>query len=247
MCDVPSSCVSKRTQFAGFSSMTPVIDVSRDLDEKLASAKLEKLSRQSNVICMFTVVTNAFQALECTENTDYDAIFVADNLESLKAYDLLRILRAVGASVPVVYLLSRREEVISLELRGLPASGFDRPTFNFSGVLPTPYSCQELCSMIHSICFKYRFDSESSEQDSEIISSHPFDTASPFPYALSNTNTNTNSGTLDGIHLMEYYSPTIDHEPLIATSVSTTGLNAMACVTPTREVSAFGTFKRFKG
>lgn len=207
---------------------------------------------------MFTVVNNAFQALEATEHTDFDAIFVDDHLKQLHAYDLLLILRSVGASLPVILLTPRKMDGLP-EAKGLPATGLEKPSYHFSSVLQTPYSCQELCSMIHNIFFRKSggmeasdaHDHQSSERDDvQPIHSHPFDTPfSPFPYALSNTNTNTNtnSGTLDGAHLMELYNPSCYDDLHTGTScTSSTGsaaqLQPAFCSSQHR--SAFNPFAR---
>ncbi len=69
--------------------------------------------------CVFTVVPNAFIALECTEHTCYHLIIATKNLIDLHAIDMMKILDAVGATTPVVVLIERGEEYNPAEMEGL--------------------------------------------------------------------------------------------------------------------------------
>ena len=76
------------------------------MDEKAAAKVLEDaLNRKRNAVFSFTVVDNPFVGLECSEHTDYDAIFISSNENAdLNAWDFLRLLRNIGCQVPIVLL-----------------------------------------------------------------------------------------------------------------------------------------------
>jgi hypothetical protein len=94
-------------------------------------------------MCVFTVVSNPFTGLECTEHTHYDAVFIASNTASqLNALDFLRILRTVGALTPVV-LMGTKDD--------LSAYGEVDYGSLFSSVLLKPFSEKTLCQLVFHI------------------------------------------------------------------------------------------------
>ena len=76
------------------------------MDEKAAAKVLEDaINRKINAVFSFTVVDNPFVGLECSEHTDYDAIFISPNDNGdLNAWDFLRLLRNIGSQVPIVLI-----------------------------------------------------------------------------------------------------------------------------------------------
>ena len=76
------------------------------MDEKAAAKVLEDaLNLKTNGVFAFTVVDNPFIGLECSEHTDYDAIFISSNENAdLNAWDFLRLLRNIGCQIPIILL-----------------------------------------------------------------------------------------------------------------------------------------------
>ena len=91
--------------------------------------------------CVFTVVPNAFIALECTEHTCYHLIIATKNLIDLHAIDMMKILDAVGATTPVVVLIERGEEYNPAEMEGLRL---------YLDVLRRPFCTADLCRVIQA-------------------------------------------------------------------------------------------------
>jgi hypothetical protein len=117
-------------------------DIEPGTDEKSSSLKLEKATRMLDFICAFTVVSNPFTGLECTEHTHYDAVFIASNTASqLNALDFLRILRTVGALTPVV-LMGTKDDLSAYQV--------DYGSL-FSSVLLKPFSEKTLCQLVFHI------------------------------------------------------------------------------------------------
>jgi hypothetical protein len=93
-------------------------------------------------MCVFTVVSNPFTGLECTEHTHYDAVFIASNTASqLNAMDFLRVLRTVGALTPVILMGSKGD---------LASYDVDYGAM-FSSVLLKPFSEKSLCQLVFHI------------------------------------------------------------------------------------------------
>jgi CheY-like chemotaxis protein len=73
------------------------------VDEKRAARILENSTEGIlNSACVFTVVPNAFIGLEYSETTCFDIIFVQRDLDSLNGYQMLKVLRNVGAPMPII-------------------------------------------------------------------------------------------------------------------------------------------------
>ncbi|RYG97031.1 hypothetical protein EON65_53475, partial [archaeon] len=86
------------------------IDVEEGLKEKAAARVLEESTSQLNFYCSFTVVPNAFVALECTQHTCYDLIISRLHLAQLNAAEMIKILRNVGCQTPLVVMLDKGED-----------------------------------------------------------------------------------------------------------------------------------------
>lgn len=115
------------------------LDVESNLDEKRAAFALEKaimgVIDLHKFNCTFTVVANAFSALECTEHTIFDMIFWSRNMPDISASMISSILKTVGSNCPIIEILEKDESSSSDSL-------------DFFGYLKTPYTNQDLCGMI---------------------------------------------------------------------------------------------------
>lgn len=113
-------------------------DVDPDVDERLSGQLLERCTNHLNFICVFTVVSNAFLALESTQYLCYDAIIVKDDLPNFGALELFKILKTVGANVGGIVLYNRERDIVKTldESKGVRS------------FLPTPFSAFELGSAI---------------------------------------------------------------------------------------------------
>lgn len=56
------------------------------------------------IFCTFNVVRNAFVALDVTESTSYDLIFISNDIRGLEAKRFTQILRNVGAPMDIVLI-----------------------------------------------------------------------------------------------------------------------------------------------
>lgn len=119
----------------------PYSDIDHDIDEKDSARVLEQATATIGISCVFTVVSNAFTALEFTETTCIDIIFISSDLEYLTAESFLHILRNVGAPMYVVLLVSERDPISEVEVkRG-----------GFYSLLRKGYHVTQLCSIITDI------------------------------------------------------------------------------------------------
>jgi DNA-binding response OmpR family regulator len=102
---------------------------------------LEQSTEETNYSCAFTVVPNAFVALECSEYTCYDLIIAKKDMQHLGARDMLNVLHAVGSPTPVVLLLDEHDNSVD----------HDAQTVGFFSVLRKPLSTRVLCNLIETI------------------------------------------------------------------------------------------------
>jgi DNA-binding response OmpR family regulator len=102
---------------------------------------LEQSTEETNYSCAFTVVPNAFIALECSEYTCYDLIIAKKDMQHLGARDMLNVLHAVGSPTPVVLLLDEHDNSVD----------HDAQTVGFFSVLRKPLSTRVLCNLIETI------------------------------------------------------------------------------------------------
>lgn len=111
--------------------------------------------------------------LECTEHTEYDAIFIMNDLKcTLKAFDFLRIIRNIGISTPLILLHDQDFRPDLSTEPGLPAGGFNAGSnpntlsqlsvsLKFSNTLKKPFTCRDICLLIDQI-FYFHFMSSAS-------------------------------------------------------------------------------------
>jgi CheY-like chemotaxis protein len=117
-------------------------DIEKDVDEKRAARILEKSTEGiRNSVCVFTVVPNAFVGLEYSETTCFDIIFVQKDLESLNGYQMLQVLRNVGAPMPII-LVTKHDD---------PTTDEQAKSAGFYCVLQKEYQIVELRRIITSI------------------------------------------------------------------------------------------------
>jgi hypothetical protein len=121
-----------------------ILYVEPDIDEKSGSAILENSTATlQNIICVFTVVSNCFLALEATEHTSFDLIFVRKDLPNLCASQFHNILSCVGSHIPIILMNE------ALKTNQPTKSSNDTLHMNlFAAVLETPYSNIALCRLI---------------------------------------------------------------------------------------------------
>ena len=121
------------------------------MDEKPTSLLLEEATAHLTTPIIFTVVTSLFAALECSEHTCFNAIFVSSKFNlDMNAFDFLKVLRNVGATTSVILLnesLSNDNNGLN-HLSGLPPVGFSIVSYNFNAVLNFPFTKRELCQIL---------------------------------------------------------------------------------------------------
>jgi CheY-like chemotaxis protein len=115
--------------------------------------------------CVFTVVPDPLLAIEATEYTAFNMIFISEDSQSgLSAAGLISSLRMVGSDVPVVLL--RDSAADSSEELAAQVSQCDRdeaagggsPTAGaneglFAATLRKPFTKRDLCDVIRSALF----------------------------------------------------------------------------------------------
>lgn len=119
---------------------------------------------------VFTVVSDPLIALECTEHTAYNLIFIAEDSQlGLSAWGFLKSLRVVGSTVPVVLLKdgSGGSEELAAQVPsedayesngsdGLPNIDFGakaKDSDRFSAYLSKPFTKRDLCDVITATLF----------------------------------------------------------------------------------------------
>jgi len=125
------------------------------------------------LVCVFTVVNNAFGALECTEHTCYDAIVIEKNLPShgIDSLDFVNVLRNVGALTPIILLYEEGTDVGDIS--------------KYCCALRKPFTANSLCE---AILFAKNFTSERFEECGSENSYYPVNSedyvgsiSEPFP------------------------------------------------------------------
>lgn len=142
------------------------------VDEKLSGLKLEEETSEMLEGCtsVFTVVSDPLAALECTEHTAYNLIFIAEDSQlGLSAWGFLKSLRNVGCTVPVVLLkdgsgsseelaaqIPNEEAYESNNSDSLPHIDFgtkSKDNDRFSAYLSKPFTKRDLCDVITTTLF----------------------------------------------------------------------------------------------
>jgi CheY-like chemotaxis protein len=153
---------------------TIFLDVQYGVDEKLSALKLEnETSCLLEGYCFsFTVVPDPLIALECTETTAFDIIFMSEDSQmGISALALLRSLRMVGSTLPIVLMKngsnSNSDELAAQSYHaenGMQNASFyskhnanlkdlklETPTF--SNCLRKPFTKRDLCDVLRCCLF----------------------------------------------------------------------------------------------
>lgn len=165
---------------------------------------LEQHTSHLEYVCVFTVVSNAFIGLECTEHTFYDLIMIKNNLPHLQAIDMMKIIHMVGSRTPFILLVDLREVVNYTELT---------TSSLFFDILRKPYSVQDLCTTIKcALDVMYSRTTQQSTSAMDYTSIH---------YQLFQEQ-NTASTTAVSSNIPYYYCQPPQQPPLMPYSMSTT-------------------------
>jgi CheY-like chemotaxis protein len=126
--------------------------------------------------CVFTVVPDPLLAIEATEYSAFNMIFISEDSQAgLSAAGLVSSLRIVGSDVPVVLLRESpdsSEELAALVSQcdrdeaaggGSPSAGANEGMF--TSILRKPFTKRDLCDVIRSALFP-RFHRVGGEQSS---------------------------------------------------------------------------------
>lgn len=95
---------------------------------------VKKVMESQKFICSFTVVTNAFSALECTQHTFFDMIFCRRSIPHISASMFSNMLKTVGSNCPIIAILECDENPLD--------------SSDFFGFLKKPYTNTDLCAVI---------------------------------------------------------------------------------------------------
>eukprot|EP00596_Hydrurales_sp_CCMP1899_P008476 CAMPEP_0119053004 /NCGR_PEP_ID=MMETSP1177-20130426/74126_1 /TAXON_ID=2985 /ORGANISM="Ochromonas sp, Strain CCMP1899" /LENGTH=636 /DNA_ID=CAMNT_0007032785 /DNA_START=96 /DNA_END=2006 /DNA_ORIENTATION=- len=143
-----------------------ILYVEPGVDEKGGARMLEQSTENTNYSCVFTVVSNGFLGLECSEYTCYDFIIVKKDMQHLGAIDMMNVLKAVGCPTPLVVLLDEHDN----------CSDYDSNALGFFAALRKPLSTKILSTLIETIVNRYTAAPSSSSSSSYPSSSSNLDT-----------------------------------------------------------------------
>lgn len=94
---------------------------------------------------MFTVVSNCFAALECTEHSKFNLIIIQKGLPQLDILAVLKVLRAIGDATPIVSMEKAQSGISTNLITKLTISARKD---GYAGILLQPYSANSLCECI---------------------------------------------------------------------------------------------------
>jgi len=119
------------------------------MDEKPSARLLEEsMSSLIGVHFAFTVVSNPFIGLECTDHTEFDVIFISSFMYSdINGWDFAKILRNIGSEVPIILVLNQDEES-PFSSYGISADMSTTFGLYFFSVLKKKYTHEELADCI---------------------------------------------------------------------------------------------------
>lgn len=171
-------------------TLLKILFILPDVGEKESSKLLEEstspLFTKFGCLCSFTVVPNAFVGLEYTEYTTFDVIFCHSNLYQLNASNMLRVLRNIGNTTPVVNIIETTQE-----------NTFD----GFDDVLRFPFASRDVCGVIEKVLYKCRNTSFESRDFTaqRSLSSSSSSSSSSSPSSSSSSSTTTIATTSSSI------------------------------------------------
>ena len=118
-----------------------ILYVDSEVDERNSSFMLEKATELLPIICVFTVVGNIFLGFESIETSQYDMIFIREEVNQFSAFDVLKNLRKFESSIPLIILKDSSDNS--------PIASPDSQNLIFS--LKFPFNSLELCDMIRQV------------------------------------------------------------------------------------------------
>ena len=122
------------------------VDVETGVDEQQSAALLEKCCAALKPrMVVFTVVSNCFAALECTEHSKFNLIIIQKGLPQLDILAVLKVLRAIGDATPIVSMEKAQSGISTNLITKLTISA---RRDGYAGILLQPYSANSLCECI---------------------------------------------------------------------------------------------------
>ena len=127
------------------------------MDEKASCQLLETASLSLvsiGLVCTFTVVSNCFIGLECTEHTSYDLIIGKKEAskkkgqQDLSIFDMLKVLRNVGVDTPIILLFESMDKSDTFSQCFEMESHFENNVSSFCCAISKPFSSVDLSSSI---------------------------------------------------------------------------------------------------
>lgn len=93
-----------------------ILYIDDEVDAKLASNDLEKSTENYHKLCIFTVVSNTFCALECIQHTHFDVIMIKEDLKVNKFFhsdEMIKIMKNLNLGLPIILMcgLSSAEDL----------------------------------------------------------------------------------------------------------------------------------------
>ena len=119
----------------------------------LESASLSLVSL--GLMCSFTVVSNCFIGLECTEHTCYDLIIAKKETnrklqcqQDLSVFDMLKVLRNVGVDIPIILLFDASDKSDTLSKCLEMEASMEENCLSFCCAISKPFSSNDLATSI---------------------------------------------------------------------------------------------------
>ena len=107
------------------------------------------------LMCTFTVVSNCFIGLECTEHTCYDLMIAKKETsrklqfqQDLSVFDMLKVLRNVGVDTPIILLFDSTDKPDTLSKCSEMESNMNDNYPSFCCAISKPFSSNDLATSI---------------------------------------------------------------------------------------------------
>jgi hypothetical protein len=101
-------------------SFVKVLYIQPKIEEKGTTAILEEATSNHERPCSFTVVRNAFSALEYLQTATYDVIIVYEHMQYMKGSNFQKIIEHLGYKIPVIVMEKKYSSEVKPDILYIP-------------------------------------------------------------------------------------------------------------------------------
>jgi hypothetical protein len=101
-------------------SFVKVLYIQPKIEEKGTTAILEEATSNHERPCSFTVVRNAFSALEYLQTATYDVIIVYEHMQNMKGSNFQKIIEQLGYKIPVIVMEKKYSSEVKPDILYVP-------------------------------------------------------------------------------------------------------------------------------